>query len=579
MKVDPAVAAAAELAVEGLLTLCQASERLVEEVRGLDPAEYDVEHLDALRAAVCFERNADGTFRGGYAGAPTAPWPRVLTEVPAQVLPVWAAYADHASHSWLRAHLHHLLQRAGAQPAYRHAREAISAYRETVPVFLAADDHLRGPLGAVRALTYGLDLAVGMNQRDLRDEVEREILALVDTLLAAEPVPFGLVLELTEALQARRSQSQAVRELIEKSIAACSEPFLMCRFLQLLRELDPDPAACKAVDARIVAAMLEHADRSPHATRVVLLADAATLARDRGLTDLHRQILLAMQQVKTLGMVRMARAAISFTEQDRAEAVAVVDQADDFADALWRIVGDQPPAGTQEEARDAAIEILSRGMFGPLIARGAVNSAGPVPVAPASDDAVANLQADYQLMQLRENGLALVEQLKRVHERFQPSAEELVDVFAHPLLVSPSKVEMLIHAFQYFWAGQDDAAIHLALPRVEALLREIERDHGVPVLAVAHGNTPGGMSQLGALISAMPAAGFDPDWTRSLALVLHDTERGLNLRNDIGHGLRDCPPRYQVALVLHAALFLLAVAHVVIPLPQPTRAAAAEAQL
>ena len=116
--------------------------------------------------------------------------------------------------------------------------------------------------------------------------------------------------------------------------------------------------------------------------------------------------------------------------------------------------------------------------------------------------------------------------------------------------------------------GQDDAAVHLALPRVEDLLREIERSRNVPVVSVAQGRTPGGMSQLGALIGAMPAAGFDQNWTRSFELLLTDGEHGLNVRNEIGHGLCDCPPRHHVALILHAALFLLAVVHGVITPPQ-----------
>jgi hypothetical protein len=66
------------------------------------------------------------------------------------------------------------------------------------------------------------------------------------------------------------------------------------------------------------------------------------------------------------------------------------------------------------------------------------------------------------------------------------------------------------------------------------------------------------------LIATMAAAGFDQNWTRSFELVLTDGEYGLNLRNEVGHGLCDCPPRHHVALVLHAALFLLAVVHGVI---------------
>lgn len=66
----------------------------------------------------------------------------------------------------------------------------------------------------------------------------------------------------------------------------------------------------------------------------------------------------------------------------------------------------------------------------------------------------------------------------------------------------------------------------------------------------------------------MPDAGFDQNWTRSFELLLTDGEHSLNVRNEVGRGLCDCPPRHHVALVLHAALFLLAVVHGTIALPK-----------
>ena len=107
-----------------------------------------------------------------------------------------------------------------------------------------------------------------------------------------------------------------------------------------------------------------------------------------------------------------------------------------------------------------------------------------------------------------------------------------------------------------------------ALPRVEALLWQVERDRGVPVVSVPQGKAPGGVTQLGGLISAMPVAGFDENWKRSFELLLTDGESGVNLRNDLGHGLCDCPPRHHVALTLHAALHLLAVIHGVVHLSE-----------
>lgn len=62
--VDTVIADAVDRAVDGLFTLSQANERLMNEVRGLDPASYNREHLDALRAAVCLMIAPDGTCRG-----------------------------------------------------------------------------------------------------------------------------------------------------------------------------------------------------------------------------------------------------------------------------------------------------------------------------------------------------------------------------------------------------------------------------------------------------------------------------------------------------------------------------------
>ena len=202
--IDTVVAGALDRAADGFLTLGQVSERLTAEAGTLDPASYDHIHLDALRAAVCFRLTADGTFYGDFVGNGTALWPRTLDQVPPDVLGVWQAYAGQARSAGLRAHLHDLLTSAGFPPPYVHARQAIEAYREAVPGFLAVEETNRGRLRAVESLVRALGLAAQMNQRDLRDLVVRDILGLADGLLDADPVPPGLVYRLLEALHARR---------------------------------------------------------------------------------------------------------------------------------------------------------------------------------------------------------------------------------------------------------------------------------------------------------------------------------------------------------------------------------------
>ena len=59
----------------------------------------------------------------------------------------------------------------------------------------------------------------------------------------------------------------------------------------------------------------------------------------------------------------------------------------------------------------------------------------------------------------------------------------------------------------------------------------------------------------------MPAAGYPKDWSRALELLLVDPDRGMNVRNDVLHGLIDTPPKHRPALILQAALYLLSHAH------------------
>ena len=450
-----------------------------------------------------------------------------------------------------------------------HSRAAIKAYRQAAPGFLISADKARGQLRAVESLARALDIAVRMNQRDLREFVAQDIMCVADSLLDEQPVPAGLVCRLLECLQSHRLEVDAVRSRIEAACAACTDSIqLLAAFLRLLRSSCTDPVAQKDIDRRIVTAMTAIAEVSRPMLRLMTLNDAAVLARNAGLNDLFDEVTRKIQgmQLADLGLVPTARIPMQLSAAELDAALAEVDQATDLAEALWRIAGTSPPAGSIAVAERAAQALSANAPLASSIPRGSINPVGPVPVSVTGTDGRASVEALFQTVYLERRGLAVEAQLERVRERFAPDEPALTAMLGHRALGSESRTRMLVHAFTYFWAGEDDAAIHLVLPRVEALLREIERDRGVPVVSVAQGRTPGGVSQLGGLISAMPAAGFDENWKRSFELLLTDGENGLNLRNNVGHGLCDCPPRHHVALVLHAALHLLAIAHGVIHL-------------
>jgi hypothetical protein len=123
--------------------------------------------------------------------------------------------------------------------------------------------------------------------------------------------------------------------------------------------------------------------------------------------------------------------------------------------------------------------------------RGRINPAGPVPVSLEGRDGQASVVPYSRSCTWNAQVSRWRRSFERVRERFAPNEAALTAVLAHKALVSESRTRILVHAFTHFWAGVDDAAIHLVLPRVEALLREIERDRGVPVVSAPRERPPG----------------------------------------------------------------------------------------
>lgn len=571
---DPVVLGAVDRATQDFSTISDVVERLIHEVNELDPTTYNPVHLDALRAAIGFRLLPDGTFSGEYAGALSAPWPRTIDLIGDDVLLVWAAYADSAASPVLRAHLHHLLTAARADRPHVHARAAISAYRDAVRTFQAAGT-VSARVRAAESLVHALGLARAMNQKDMIGPVVTDMVTMVENMLDAAPPALGLVHRLLEALIAANPDSATVSALIERAVTASEDDIILRQaFLALLRRLCVDDVGRKAVDRQIVVAMIDAAEKGTGMLSLLWFNDAATKAQQAGLTDLAEQARKKMQamEVQNLGMA-VFRTPLELTPAERDAALGEVDQAGTLAEALWRIAAMPAPAGTDAEAERAAKAVMPNAPLATGIARGSVNPTGPVPTAPASTDGLENTKAAYRKIALLRAGLVFQVQLDRAWERFAPSVEDLVAVLDCPELGTASRTKMLARAFQFYGTGEDDASVHLAVPRVEALAREIVRGHGVPMLTVAQGATTGGVVQLGTLISNLEKIGFDEDRRHSLALTFTDGERGLNVRNDVCHGLIDCPPRPVVALVLQAALHLLAVTQGVIPLSAPPASA------
>ncbi|MFD8754949.1 hypothetical protein ACFV0O_28800 [Kitasatospora sp. NPDC059577] len=505
------------------------------------------EQRDALVAALRL-RPSEGTKsrKEAQAGLPSQP-------APAQ-LEIWNLYADGVSDPLLRGHLHHLLLDAGHGRTYDHICGAATGYLDAAQLLLATPREGHGLSRAARCLTRARELARRFNQPLLRDRATTDALALAERILDGDEDEGRALLGLLEELRGPRGDAAVLADLAERAAERFAHDVDdRLGFLELLRESAP-PSRRTEIDTAVVHTLLDAADVADAGhRRLYYLTEAATEAQKRGLSELRVRAVMALQQTTLEWTV--IRSEGTLPRALVAGQRALVDAAPDLQTALWRTVEDIHPAmRTQAQAEaDGALEGLLR------LPRSRINPAGPVFVRPpvdADDDHAVQMQVDG----LGVFGRLTAVQLDRIHERFRPDEFEMIGALAHETVLPEPRARILARAFLYYWLGEFEAAACVALPQVEQILRELLRTR-VSIVSVAKGQTPGGVAMLGGLLQSMPEAGYPADWSRALELLLVDSDRGMNLRNDILHGLTGTPPRHHVALILQAALYLLSHAH------------------
>ncbi|WP_331759169.1 hypothetical protein [Streptomyces anulatus] len=549
-QIEPSVLTALMTAAKDGISIAAAAISLAATDVGSSTA---VEQRDALVAAL--HRRPSEVLKARREAREAPPIPPTT---PAQ-LEIWSLYADHVDDPLLRGHLHHLLLDAGHGRRPDHVRGAACGYLDAVQLLLAAQDGTGLPRAA-RCLKRAGELSLKFKQHDVRERATKDALALAERLLAStedEGRPLLVVLETLQTLEC------AVADLAERAADLFARNAdVRLGFLDAMRK-DAGPSRHTEIDAAVVHTLLDAADTADAGNRrLYFLTEAATQAQKRGLPDLRARAEMALQQttpewtsIRTEGTIPRALVA---GQQAR------VDAAQDLRTALWLTVQDIHPAmRAQAEAEaDGALEGLLR------IPRSRINPAGPVFVRPpveADDD----LAVAMQVRGLGLFGILTAIQLDRIHERFRPDEFEMTAALAHEAVLPEPRARTLAQAFCYYWLEEFDAAACVALPQVEQILRELLRSR-VSVVSVARGPSPGGVDLLGKLLQSMPEAGYPGDWSRALELLLVDPDRGMNLRNDILHGLADSPPKHHVALILQAALYLLSHAHGQRRAPAPT---------
>ncbi len=408
------------------------------------------------------------------------------------------------------------------------------------------------------ALTRALELAVHLKDGGLRRQIGEQCLEEAQQALAGHPYP-GPLMMLLRALVKYRVPEE--RSALEEALKAAATKYV-ANPDQFEKVKDLEVTVLGATSDRRRAAQREkaeawkaHALRASGLARLSFLERALERARDGGLTQECEELLRLIQGMtkEELGLTRFETSA-----EIPAEAVRALEQ-QVLGGATWQECLDRygqvgPPSGDPATNRNLVEQVRVEAPLSAMLNRdilGAHNS--QLRKSETEADRIEFELIGVEVMNLTVSAALFPGVLARIFSKGEPSLEELTAYFSSPLIAA-SVAERLGKAMLLFARKEYDEALHVAVPRVEAVIRELVNQVGGVVIRESSGTKAGGVVGLAELLRALEDK-MDEGWRRYLRCLLSEP-LGLNLRNNVAHGLLVKGDAASAAMVLHAACYL-----------------------
>lgn len=249
------------------------------------------------------------------------------------------------------------------------------------------------------------------------------------------------------------------------------------------------------------------------------LEAAASLARDRGVTDLHERAVALLQEMDVDDLE--LQTFTSEVEIPRVEIEKYIDAYLDAAswdEALERFVFLQPPTGDVEENRatveNQRREFVFQSLFPPAYSA-VTDCRGTEPR--TTKGSLRSNSAQQEGFRLSFWSNLAVDVLRRVPKRFgRPGADELEGWLREREHVTAGIARSVRRALEYFWDGQWEASVGVGMPRIEALARELVLLLDEPVYRLQRAEIPGQYPGLGVLVGILADKGIPESWIRYL---------------------------------------------------------------
>jgi hypothetical protein len=481
--------------------------------------------------------------------------PPKLAEVPEGTTEVWAEAYEAISEPRSRARLGDLLWEAHVEP--RPDLKARSAVEALVELSEAEDWE---PMESTDGLVRALELSQRLSDQQLAQQVIARMGSLIREEMAVEEerpgIPFTLLRALVDLPGSMRPED------LGELIGLCEERYGQDTFqldtaIDLRTQLVP-PDERRELRQRQVQIWRKRAADADGILRLSFLRNALDLARTHGLTAEAEKMRVELAQIaeEDLGLKAIS-SEIQVSSEEIERYVSSFVYPEDWRKSLQRFALHGPPGGEPEKLDEDVSKQMQDHPFQFLVTKMVLDPDTGIPIFEASDEASHRRAASAQqrMFAMRLWGMFAMQILQKIEsESGRPGHEELTEFFSTEL-IDASNAERIAEALELWWDHKVDQSAHILAPRLEAVIREMARLVGLPIVREPVANRPGRVRGLGEILDGLKGHLATPGWHAYFTSLLADP-LGLNLRNVIAHGLRSEIGVDDAALMIHVACHL-----------------------
>lgn len=488
-----------------------------------------------------------------FHGASGETEPPEVANVTDDIVQMWNELAEAVESPWGKARLHHLIFDRRSGNSYQHAIKAIESY-------LAAAKSHKIDLDRAEYLGIALRVARAVGASDLVDTIVAQLLDDAhEELINAKERP-GVFFKLIKPVLAERRPPARIDELLKNAALKYKSPFILDEIIELQINRANGPVVKRALWVSRVQLWTDAADNATgilRATHLKAALECANASRERDLIE-HASARLRKLRNEDLGLTSFG-ASTTIDESQIELFLAPIREVGNWQDALlclYQAYG--PSTGNLEQNKARVAEYSQEFVFSAQLPRQLIGGDGLPRYHPQNDeDMYAMTLAQHESFSIQSMAPFLAMAVSRIADLYGiPREEDLVAFFTQIPLTAEPLARALARAFVRYWISDFEGAAFTVVPRIETLCRNLVIAMNRGVYRLQRDQKPGQYPGLGYLLDVLKEHGMDESWHRCVLTVCANPAGGLNMRNEMAHGLVEDIGAPYAAIVLQIALYL-----------------------